>query len=322
MSEASAQPINPKQEIVIPPTGRNRFFAFTAYFLAPLVPYLLWGVQGLHPIPLWAKAAFFGLSVFGLVMVTLETFVARVVANEEGITIYNQLNRRKIHASYAEITRYLPNKNGRWGVLIGEAWYCMPDVEIPEVHRLLRAMAPRALAAKRWKCGQVPPPEEFRNICPYDILKCRAEFVSALIYTAPFIIVSSWTLSLLYFLARMLPAIYELRFLFVRLEVTDRGIAVRGAVAPRSIEWGDITAIFCHQEGKARSFVVVSRQTTITIPRPVAIDLDIMRKLFYSLPDGTPCVNFDDNFRKGYRRRQKKKLGITVGATELAGGSF
>lgn len=68
--------------------------------------------------------------------------------------------------------------------------------------------------------------------------------------------------------------------------------------------------------------MVVSRTTAIPIPRPIAQDLDAMRKFFYSLPDGTPCVNFDENFRKGYRRRKRKGMTAVSSVPELAGGSF
>lgn len=103
---------------------------------------------------------------------------------------------------------------------------------------------------------------------------------------------------------------YDMRNVFGRLELTSEAITARWPWETRTIRWTDVTAIFMEGSRKDRHYVVTSTATSIVVPHSVARELEPMRKLFYSLPNGTRCVNFDETFRTGLRRRRRKGLGF------------
>jgi len=117
----------------------------------------------------------------------------------------------------------------------------------------------------------------------------------------------------------LFPRIYDLKDLFGRLSLNSDEIRLRGPLSDCRITWHETLAVFCEKRGARRYFVVTSREESIMIPCHIARDLEPMRKLFYNLPQGTLCVNFDKNFRRGYRIRRKgrERAGLRELQTDL-----
>lgn len=157
-----------RKEVTLRIAGPHQFAAFLLFFIAPPFLYFLCTPMGREKTALWLTILLVTLLMVCVIWIGLEVFVSRLVATETTLTIYNLLNRKLVEVAYSEIDAYRPGKDGRWRICIGEAVYTPPRVDLGEMHRLMRMMAPKALGAKRWKCGQVPPEEDLVNLRPFD----------------------------------------------------------------------------------------------------------------------------------------------------------
>jgi len=90
---------------------------------------------------------------------------------------------------------------------------------------------------------------------------------------------------------------------WTRLDVTDEGVTLRGVALRKAIPWSEVSGIFCERRHE-RSFVLVGPACAIEIPSHLAIDHELMQKVFYSLPDPVRCVNFDEKTLRGYKKRK------------------
>ena len=261
------------------------------------------------PFSIWATRVA-GLTL--VAMLVAEVLVSRWEEGEDGLVAYDLLNRVQWRIPYAEIRAYLPAK-GFWLFLTKDGAKGTTSMDQADVHRIMAAHAPKALQAKRWKCGQVPPPENIqRGLLDFRFPSLSLGMLVGVVLAYLFEgarAKDSLSLYLAVTIAISLFA-YDIRDLFGSLELTSEGISARWPWESRTIGWDEITAIFMEGTRKDRRFVVTSAGTSIIIPHPVATELDPMRKLFYSIPQGTLCVNFDETFRKGFRRRRRRGLRI------------
>ncbi|AIE86048.1 hypothetical protein [Fimbriimonas ginsengisoli] len=247
----------------------------------------------------------FLLSFMGVFLVASH-LVPRVVVDDDGIAVYDMLNRRQLQLRFDQIVRYLPVAD-TWALVSANGVHVLPRIELSELHRIMVDRAPKSLAAKRWKCGQIPPAEEFRHtlldprVSPQALgMLCGALIMalfdfSRVLHQGAFLIPSFW-----------FPTIYDLKDGWGTLDLTSTGIKTKWPWDTREIAWTDVTAIFMEGPPTDRRYVLTSLQTSIVVPRRIARSKDAMRKLLYSLPDGTRCVNFNETFRKGFRKQRWK----------------
>lgn len=233
----------------------------------------------------------------------LNVLVSRAIVTDEGLVLRSPLPRRNLRAPFGKIARYAPDRLGRWHVEVEGRLVPVPIADPWELHAALALAAPQALQAKRLRPQHAPPTEEFRGLWTYDVEALLSETVVRVVI----VLVLAFTLrgvgSLVVFLVA--PLFFGLFDMAARLDVTDTGLVRRGPFHRREIPWTETVAIFCEPPLARRRFVVTSRTTGIEIPAHLAKDLDLMRKLFRSVPEGTLCVNFDETTFRGYRRRKK-----------------
>jgi len=197
-----------------------------------------------------------------------------------------------------------------------ERTYPLNRIESSSFHRFMFTHARRNLGAKLWKCGQMPPERDFVNLCPVDYQSCMSRSATSLIVAVAYTILYGPVAGLVMLSLVGLKCSYDLRLLFFRISMTREGITEVGPKTRRFIAWEGIDAVFCNRLPHGREFVVLSGSDCITVTNPLATDLEVMRKFFYSLPQRTPCVNFDQNWRRAKRRSRKRSSGLALDAPD------
>lgn len=254
------------------------------------------------------------LGLFALLVLgtTLSTLAARAVATERTLVLRALRPRRNLRVPMEAATGYAPDRLGRWYVEAEGRRVLVPVADPWELHAALALFAPKALRAKRLRPQHAPPAEEFRGLWTYDVEGLLSETVFRVVIVLALAFTVRGLGGLVVFLVA--PLFFGLFDMAARIDVTDEGLVRRGPFHRREIPWADAVAIFCEPPLARRRFVVTSRETAIEIPAHLARDIDLMRKVFRSLPEGTLCVNFDDTTFRGYRRR--KKAGSSEPARE------
>ena len=281
----------------------------TCYGLAAALPLLALLFRHRNAHSTWISNCI-GLAVIviGLTVMTLMLKFSRVVATSEGIQVHDWLGRLKFALDYTDLTAYRHSSRTDWRVVTAEKEYKLPDIEFDDFHRLMVSNATQALRAKRWKTGQVPLSDEVDEA----IFDARLWLVKVGLFCG-FLGLLALLLKSLAFTYGVLPQIwrpiYQLRDVSARLRMNSESISETRFRGGKSINWPEVQAVFQVQQGGSRCFVVTSEDESIFIPPHIARDLEAMRKFFYSIPQGTLCVNFDEKSTKGYRRRRRSTFG-------------
>ncbi len=289
--------------------GQRRFYGFCCliFFVVMLVLLHLGRIQGVPP-DLGELLFFDFLCLASSVAVLLEIFVIRVEADERGVCSFDMLNRKRADLAYEEITSYVKDSPGGWTIRSAAAVLRIGKIDKHEFHAVIAEKAAGALNAKLWRCGQLPPSEEFTALSLFDWNIWLTNTVGAALLSGV-VAIFSRGYALGYFVSSLLQTSYHLKDLFGRLDVTSDGLQVRWPWAERSILWTELTAVFCERSPDRSSyFVVTAPGRSITVPAHVLADPEVRRKFFYNIPDMTRCVNFDKlRFRR--RGRGKKVFG-------------
>lgn len=247
----------------------------------------------------------FGLIGALLLWMTLEVLVDRAVVTPSTVRFRSIRPRRNLRTTIEEIAAYVSDKDGLWWVETASRRVAVPVSEPWALHAAMVQLVPTKLGAKRLRPLHLPPAEEFRNLWTYDVEGLFSESVGRIV-----------AVLLCFALTRkagpaygilVAPLLFGLPDWGSRLDVTDAGLVRRGPFHRREVRWSEATAIFCERPLTSRRFVVTGPETAIEIPAHLARDLELMRKVFRSLPEGTLCVNFDETTFRGYRRRKKAK---------------
>jgi hypothetical protein len=283
-----------------------RSLSATIFTLCAFLPF----VVIFHPYPVtplsWLLASVLGLVLAGgIIRMALELKFCMAIATSEGIESYDWLGRLKFAVPYSDLTEYWHSSRTKWRLVSAETVYELPAIEFDDFHRLMVANARKSLRAKRWQTGQLPPLDEVDEpmldarswLISFGTLACFITLL-ALVFKSLVIAVS--------FIRPLWIRIYQLRDVSGRLRMNSESISVTWLWKCKSMKWSEVQAVFQVQQGGSRCFVVTSEDESIFIPPHIAVDLESMRKLFYSIPTGTLCVNFDDKSKKGYRRRKRK----------------
>ncbi len=246
-------------------------------------------------------------ALFAIVVLAslLNVLVSRAVVADGALVLRSPLPRRSLRAPLGEVVRYAPDKLGRWWVETADRRVPVPVADPWEIHAALALAAPRTLAAKGLRPQHAPPTEEFPGLWVYDVESLLSETVVRVAIVLLLAAGSHGLFGLSVFLVA--PFFFGLFEMTARLDVTDEGLVRRGPFHRRTILWSDAVAIFCEPPLPRRRFVVTGSEAAIEIPAHLARDLDLMRKVFRSLPEGTLLVNFDETTFRGYRRRKKGK---------------
>jgi len=269
------------------------------------IVYLFFDMARRHPdkaYGLWC--AYFVL--IGTIYVSAKTFGTWVKASDSGITLVQFFRFKKFHLGYDEVNEYIPSVRGEWKLAARGDIYRLPAIDFHEFHRLAVEKMPKALRAKRWRTGQLPPPEEFDHLWLFDGRGFMSTLLGAVLVGGGIFLFSP-AMAVGYFLASVLPHLLSVNRLFGTLSIRTEGLSQWWPLKKRSLAWNEIEAVFCEKERGKRVFVVVGPSFSVAIPAHLAVELETMRKFFYSLPEGTRCVNFDENFKKGYRTRRRRR---------------
>jgi hypothetical protein len=261
------------------------------------------------PVFHWALVVLNVALVVLIAYTLLRWWYERLVADENGFTTYDFLNRARPAVPFAGVRAYRPTKLGAWLLFEGTTRIRLPDVEPSELHRLIAKHAPKALGAKRLRGGLTPPAEACRALPLFDVRSFLEACLGASVIYLPFCLFAP-KVGVVYVAVSVIQEGYRLLDLGGRLTIDDEGLRARWPWQSREIRWSEANAIFCEGTVRNRRFVVTSPTTAIVIPRQFAHELLVMRKVLYSLPSGTLCVNFDDSLRRGWRRRRRKRLLI------------
>jgi len=278
------------------------------------------------------------LALVGLIRGCMGWRFERVVASEHDIASFDYWNREKFRLEYTAIKAY--RSSGKLAVLSdGNDTFKLPEIDVECFHQVMACKAPKALNAKRLRTLNVPPKEDFTSLWLFDY----ADFFTAMakigLLAVPFVLIGLALLGVVrsilvpsthetplgfmvlfmilqVFVQTGLPHFYDLKDVCGYLSVETTGISASWPGRHQRLDWLQVEAVFCHYRDKRRYFILVGQDTSIIVPPPIARELEVMRKIVYSLPDRVLCVNFDqDTFKKGYRRRRKKRrLGIYTGA--------
>lgn len=262
-------------------------------------------------------------AVLGAIAVTifaffwLQYFYVRLVADLEALVGYDFLNRPSVPILFSSLTEYRYEDRYAWRLFAGSEEIKLPYIELTELHRVLVERAPQVLRAKRWKGGRIAPAREYRFLwmCEANDWFAFSVLIAVLFIPAVVLFHVSWAAPVGAFIGGRLQNATDF---FGKLTMNDDGVSAVWPWERHDIAWKDVTAIFQEGEiGTWRRFVLTSKDATIIIPRHIARDLDVMRKVFYSLPAGALCVNFDENVMRGYRRRgRRKKIRLGVPQAE------
>lgn len=267
--------------------------------------------------PVWAHtdnastiwgSIFTGLFVALFLCLSLDALLTRIVATDERVIVKDWLNRTRFDATYQDLTDYLFDGSS-WKLVAGARSASLSLQYLERFHMLLVERASRALHAKLWRCTQVPPNRTFRHRL-YNVSTWASPASGALmsgiviyaIFRQP-IALANGLLMAAFCRAQLL------RDLCGRLILTDEVIKVERLGSSAQIAWPDVVAVFCERIFSERVFTVIGGGEAIMVAGHIASDLESMRKLFYSIPNGTLCVNFDASFHTGYRAKGKRKRG-------------
>lgn len=296
-------------------SGRKRFSFLICLLLVSLFPLVVWLGEKRFPGSVTDQPGAFVLTVVLILAcigyLALDVAFTRLVATDDGIDGYDLLNRTKFSLRYEDIVAYRPTKSGSWSLLSEVKEYRLPEIEFQDLHRLMVTQAPRALQAKRWKCGQMPPTEDFEEISLFDASAWFSGILGTTIMAIPLYVLFHGAV-IGFVGASLFPRFYDLGGLFGTLSLTAREMTLKWPRRTRRIAWGETTAVFCENRLGRRQFTLIGAGTSIVVPPHIAQDLETMRKFFYSLPDDVLCVNFDQNFRTGYRRRRRRGIAQTA----------
>ena len=272
----------------------------------PVILVALAGPQAILPRSIAERIAD-GLFLIVLVWLCLCALFTRVVATDDAIERYDCFNRLCYRLRYDLVTLY--SFNGiRWYLRAGPGRFHLPFIDFDDFHRLILEKAPAALRARRWRCGQLPPAGDFTDLCLFDFGSWVSRLAGLTIASALVWLINRNPTPIYMMAGWFVGGSVEMLKLFGGLSLTKHGISSDYPWRRRSIGWNEIVAIFCEGKGRHRSFTVVSKIASIRIPDHIAIQFEPMQKVFYNLPDGTLCVNFDINYKRGYRRRKKRLL--------------
>ncbi len=244
------------------------------------------------------------------VVVILESFVLRLVSDEHGIQIFDMLNRRQSAIPYEKITSYRPGTRRGWILQSGDEVVRTNKFEKQVIHSMIAEMAPDALTAKLWKCGQLPPSEDFSGLNLFDwnlwlTYTVGAAFISGLISFL------SWGYGIGYLVSSLVQTSYHLKDLLGSLEINTDGVIQTYPWSRTSILWTELTAVYCERRHDQLSyFIVTAPGRAITVPAHVLANPEVRRKFFYSIPDRTKCINFDQLRFKRRGRGKGKKMWI------------
>jgi hypothetical protein len=251
---------------------------------------------------------FDGLCLISSVVVILEIFVIRVETDENGFRAFDMLNRKRADLSYEDITSYLKEGPGGWTVRAGGEVVRVGKIDKQQFHSVIAEKAPGALNAKLWKCGQLPPSQDFSGLHLFDWNVWLTNTIGSAVVSGVIAFFSKGY-AIGYFASSLLQTSYHLKDLFGKMDITEEGILARWPWESRSVPWSELTAVFCERSADRFSyFVVTAPGRSITVPAHVLADPEVRRKFFYSIPDLTRCVNFD-KLRFKRRGRGKKVFG-------------
>jgi hypothetical protein len=244
------------------------------------------------------------LCLVSSVVVLLETCVIRVIADDAGIRSFDMLNRKRADVTYEELTSYSREVPGGWTLRAGESIVRIAKIDKHKFHAVIADKAPRALNAKLWKCGQLPPNEDFTALSLFDLNASLTNAVGAGVLSV-IISIFSRGYALGYLISSLLQNSYFLKDILGKMDITSEGISARWPWEKSEILWTELTAVFCERTpDRFNYFVVTAHNRSITIPAHILTNPEVRRKFFYSIPDRTRCVNFD-KFR--FKRRGKGK---------------
>ena len=283
-----------------------RALSATAFALYAAFPFIVFFAPHRPTHPSWILLSVAGLlMVVGLTRMALELKFSRVVATSERIESYDWLGRLKFALPYSDLIEYRHSSRTKWRLVTAEKIHELPDIEFDEFHRLMVSHAPKALRAKRWQTGQLPTLDEV-NEPLIDVQKWLISVGKLGVFIAFFIVLCKSMGVIAGFFQPLWTSIYQLRDVSGRLRMNSEAISVTWLWKCKSMQWSEVQAVFQVKQKGSRCFVVASEDESIFIPPHIAVDLESMRKFFYSIPTGTLCINFDDSTKKGYRRRKRK----------------
>ena len=253
----------------------------------------------------FTKPALLTILVFGLAWITLDTIYSRAIVDAQTVALISPRPSRRLRVPISEVVRYGIDKGGEWRIETEGRTTRIPFQHPWELHAAMVEFAPTKLGAKRLRPLHLPPTEEFANLWTLDTDGLVAEalwrgivcvgvgfaFRAGAAATGP--------------LGALL--LFTLGKAWSRLDVMNESLVLRSPFRRIRIDWAEATAIFCENPRTRRSFVVTAPGRGIEIPAHLAREVELMRKVFRSLPEGTLAVNFDETTFRGYRRRKQAK---------------
>lgn len=237
----------------------------------------------------------------------LELRFRRIEARDDEIESFDAINRTKFRVKYGDIEAYRPNKSGAWSVKTADREFCDSNIETHDFHRAIVNHAPRALNAKRLKTNRPPAPEtNFKNLWMFDSLRWFSSLLGSAVLCLPiWLIFPRGAVGAVG--ALLAKSIQELHSVLDFLTVDSTGLTKMTVSGTRKLRWEDVTAIFCEHPDGYRQIVVVSRDSSILIPNPLATNREVMRKILCSVPQSTLMVNFTEPSLRRYRKRRRRR---------------
>ena len=300
---------------------KDRILVASFWALAPgvlaSVPAQRWGEGSL--VSRAFGAFLLALAATVLVGLTLWLFVTRAILTEGTLTLRAIRQKECLTVPFDSIVGYHMDKRGTWWVharppgtgcthpavrtrvAVREPW---------AIHRAFVAQAPKRLGGRRLRFPGTPPTEEFRGLWAFDVERYAGRWLPQLagVLTAIFIgslLTHRRNVGMLgQPLGILLILLVEM---WGRLDVTNEGISFRAPFSSRTIRWADAEVIFREGPPNRRSFVIVGIHCAIHIPAHLASDLELMKKVLYSLPQPILCVNFDETTLRGFKQRKNSK---------------
>ena len=256
------------------------------------------------------------ITVAGLLWITLDTVLSKVTVDGEAIVFRSPLLSRRLQVAPSSIVRYRPGKEGGDWRIEAEGRTVRVPLQSPwDLHAAMVEFAPTKLGAKRLRPLHLPTTEDFVGLWTLDtdllVSEALWRMIVCLGFAAAFHAGAAATGPLLALL------LFTALRAWGRLDVTGEGLVRRSPFHRIQIGWSEATAIFCENPKGRRSFVVTAPGRGLEIPPHLAKDIDLMRKVFRSLPENTLCVNFDETTFRGYKRRKRTKAEVPGRSEDL-----
>ena len=295
---------------------------FHGYFLLVGLLIILWSAWSIPAFSIKDAKILTGVVAFGTLFIAIDLIHPRLTFDETTVTRNCGPKRKRFVLPISELSRYATLGPEICALVANGKVYGLPAVDFPKLHAFIIANYPQIVRRARWKCGHLAPTEDFIHLWMFHpkLLIAAASGYSCGFAIGWFLVdpLRQPPIAVLGSLMAIGPIVLENFFSFLTLD--REGITHKTLLETTTIPWTEITAVVCEgSKPEERQFTVISGEQTIVIPNRIAGNLEPMRKFFYSLPNGTLCVNFDANFNRGYRIRKRKGKPITEAIPGLSG---